>query len=101
MATLQQIIEDAGFDCRSYSGRGMYGKNCLGVVIGEFNQFLSGIFDSVARSEDPQATADILSNAFRSMRQDSMGYDIIVYFPYEEYSEEFEDSEEDEEIDEE
>lgn len=30
---LQELIEEAGFVCCSYSGRAMYGERCLGVVI--------------------------------------------------------------------
>lgn len=42
---LKQIVEDAGFDARSYSGRGMYGLKCLSFNLereeNEFDAFLS------------------------------------------------------------
>ena len=32
---MKQLIEDAGYEYRSYSGRGMFGKSCVGVVLDE------------------------------------------------------------------
>ena len=57
-----RIIENAGYEPRSYSGRGMYGKYCLGVDLPE----ISGL---VRLGGVPLPTTD------------SMGKGIIAYWP--------------------
>jgi len=71
MSTTEEFIEaleDAGYEWRAYSGRAMYGKQCVGVV-------LKGDFDlwHLARN-----LRDINVEAPRT---DSMGHNIIVYWP--------------------
>jgi len=59
---LIEAIEDAGYEARSYSGRGMYGKCCVGVEINrEREAFTLGAkvdcplmcSDSLAAPKDP------------------------------------------------
>jgi hypothetical protein len=61
---------------RGYSGRGMYGRECFGIVVN--NQTTTIMFFMAVREylglEDAIYLAD-------SMRTDNMGYDTIVYFP--------------------
>lgn len=72
--TLQQQIEGWGYKTQSYSGRGMEGRECLGVIIGGINElFLLG-------SRCPH-----FGNV--SVRTDTLGYDTIAYFPGIYYSE--------------
>lgn len=87
MKTIQQLFEDAGYECRSYSGRGMYDKTCLGVEIDRHKDVLevvADVLDSLYENE-PVATLDMLSQALRDSRQDSMGLGTILYFPHERY----------------
>jgi hypothetical protein len=82
---IQKILEDNGYECRSYSGRGMFGKKCLGVVMDDFN-FIPGL-----TQDDCDDLNDYMS--------DNMGLGTIFYWkniPYvEDYNEETVNDEED------
>lgn len=97
MHPLQKLLEDAGYTTCSYSGRGMYGKKCLGVTIknGGYGNFMADMIESVCSLDDSGEINEI-SQATRSMRSDSMGLDEIVYFKDVEYSTDWNDDEEDE-----
>lgn len=61
-----------------YSGRGMYGRTCVGIVLDRYtdtNQALLGV-----ALADTFGTDDAWDIA-RAMRTDSMGLGTIVYFP--------------------
>lgn len=79
---------------RSYSGRGMYGKECLGIVIyntvGVFcAEILRALFNGSVRAAnfseneefDRSDIAEEIAEALSSMCQDAMGLGTIVYFP--------------------
>jgi len=88
---LIQAIEEAGYQARSYSGRGMYGKSCVGVTCGWAEAFTLGVkVGAVLASED---SAEALADLW--VRTDSMGHDMIVYFPGVAWDED-EDEDEDE-----
>lgn len=65
-----------------YSGRGMYGENCFGLVLG--TGAFADIYSIVrALTEKGVFDADLGEDVefVRSMRTDSMGYSTIYYFP--------------------
>lgn len=73
--TLIRAIEDLGLAARSYSGRGMYGRNCVGVTLGrnsEFSEFKLGVAIALALGEDAEHLDPCT---------DTMGLGFIVYFP--------------------
>lgn len=74
---LQEILEGE-FEVRSYSGRGMYGRECLGVDVGrgELGELLAVVVENV-EEDDRYEVAQVL----RGMATDSMGLGMIVYFP--------------------
>jgi|GEM_PF-2775330 len=78
---VQRAFEAIGeFEIRGYSGRAMYGAECLGV---EFDGRLGHVLSELVRyaagleRDDAQELAD----ALRDMRTDSMGRGTIAYFP--------------------
>ena len=80
---LVAAAEAAGLDVRSYSGRGMYGRKCVGIDIDTRNgawlvatQLALAI---VEMSDDPGL--DIAELADLDVHTDSMGLGTIVYFP--------------------
>ena len=82
--TLRNIIEGAGYEARSYSGRGMYGKECLGFTTDDsFMVTMGNILEELAyvhgheTEEKLTAFAKVLKNA----ATDSMGLGTIIYFP--------------------
>ena|SRR5271166_2425024 len=97
---LQTILEDAEYEPQAYSGRGMFGQKCLGVVVRKssggigtmFANVIKGLHDDIPSSMDvEQFTSreldnldtkfDDVASAFENMITDNMGLDIIVYFP--------------------
>lgn len=65
-----------------YSGRGMYGKECIGFVTREYTTFLMAL--TVALIDSMRyATLDntIQWSDLTDVRSDSMGLSTIVYFP--------------------
>ena len=84
MKQLQKILETNGYDCQSYSGRAMYGKTCLGVVISsEQSQFEMGLMVGLGLVDC--WAGDI--EAVKNVRSDSMGLGTVVYWPNIEYDE--------------
>jgi len=87
-AKVKDFAEEGGLDFRgSYSGRCMYGKACVGVVAEDFASFLA-FFAILVRNLEDDNDIESLTN----VRQDSMGRQIIYYWPSIE-SEEFEEDE--------
>lgn len=77
MDSIYKRLDNAGFDTRSYSGRSMYGKTCLGLVIKD-------------HSELPMLHKH-LNNDEMNYLTDSMGLNFIIYWPsipYEKYEDE-------------
>ncbi len=72
---LQAILEDAGLETRSYSGRGMFGDKCLGIVTDD----VGDVFEAVINGVDDD-NRDEVARAMRGLRTDSMGLSTIVYF---------------------
>lgn len=73
---LKKIIDDAGYDTRDYSGRGMYGKRCLAFIIPNGEEF-GAVAEIVYHSDDEE-----IVTMFKDARTDSMGRDdIVIYFP--------------------
>jgi hypothetical protein len=80
-----EVLEEFFDDVRTeYSGRGMYGSNCLGIVTGDSGFSLAQTLME-AREEADEADEDVreLLDAMlsREPRTDSMGLDTIYYWP--------------------
>lgn len=97
---LKQIVEDAGFDARSYSGRGMYGLKCLSFNLereeNEFDAFLSiaESAQSYVESSDDGFKLEDVTAYFMGAKSDSMGLGTVIYFPnieWEEVEDQFEE----------
>lgn len=74
---LQDVLESTIDGVRSYSGRGMYGRSCLGVETDDLGDLFAAVLEELEGEEDTQD----VQPAFKSMRTDSMGRGTIVYFP--------------------
>lgn len=92
---LQSTLEDIGYVPRDYSGRGMMGKTCLGIstpLDGSVGDIFADIIEHI-RNESRGSFLDIvdvfldIAEAFRDMRQDSLGKGSIIYFPNIEFTE--------------
>jgi hypothetical protein len=74
-------FEDAGFDVRSYSGRGMYGKECLGVECDDPVACVLDVIGEFANCTDDKFDVVDLVESLRDPSQDSMGLSSILYWP--------------------
>lgn len=75
---LQEVLELSGIEgVRSYSGRRIYGKTCLGVETSDLGELFAAVLESVEGDDDTRE----IQEAFRQMATDSMGRGTIVYFP--------------------
>lgn len=83
---IQELCKKAGFGVRSYSGRGMYGKECLGVSLDGYDTmqtFIADLLDAVANENSNSIKkVDIIevADAIRDIESDSLGTGKIVYF---------------------
>lgn len=93
--TLQKFLEDAGFECRNYIGRDTI-EGCLAIDlereqnIGDFiSEIISAIMDELGscgefendEMDDFCELLYMLRSWFTSMRIDSTGLNIVIYFP--------------------
>lgn len=60
-----------------YSGRGMYGSTCFGVIVANMSEFLRFMLEI----ERTDCGFDYTNYLADWVNQDSMGYDTIYYFP--------------------
>lgn len=72
-----KIVEATELEHRSYSGRCMYGAVCIGFTTSNMGALLAEL-TSAAAGIDELPTMVV---ALNEMRWDSMGLDIIAYFP--------------------
>lgn len=89
---LQTILDKflPNYELMFYSGRGMFGKECLGISL-KRNDTLGKFFSELLyvvmtkEFEDKLEVIHELQEAFRSMETDSLGMGMVVYFPHTEY----------------
>lgn len=90
---LEEIIENAGYETRRYSGRFMYGKECVAFEVPQEEEF--GAIAEIIYSYVDANFADTdkfweglqsLNRIIESMKLDEMGRDnYILYFPQVKY----------------
>ena len=87
-----ELIDAAGYTVRSYSGRGMNGKQCVGIdtehtdttalVLDLVKEALGGVNTSCGdRAYESIGEVQDLCELLKGARSDSMGHGYIVYFP--------------------
>jgi|SRR6478752_2189543 len=76
-----EAIENCGETPTDYSGRGMYGKRCLGVVCDNPMATLLSILDSFASGANELSEVQELIQELGRPQTDSMGLSSILYFP--------------------
>lgn len=95
MHIIQDILMANEMDCYPYSGSCMYGEKCLGVTVNNIMK----VFAALIEGSDEDNKSEIAHRVERA-RWDSMGYDIVVYFPNITYDNSADETEDDEEEDE-
>ena len=76
---LREVYEDGNveMEVRSYSGRGMYGERCIGVVLGGYT---SAWTLALAIADRNNGNMDLFG--LDAPREDSMGLGRIYYWPH-------------------
>jgi hypothetical protein len=78
---LQTLCEIAELDIRSYSGRSMYGRECL-AVDGDLGAIFGALVLTAAENRNfTLCDEEDLRIGLASVRTDSMGMGSVVYFP--------------------
>lgn len=79
MSKLKELIEYAGYESRSYSGRGMYGEECL-TFSAEDSQ-VEVILNLIEAIDNPANELSDTLEILRRMRVDQLGLGMVYYFP--------------------
>ena len=74
-------LEDLGYETRSYSGRGMYGKSCLGFVVENGDLSKGWVANLIEWAAEHPDEGFIIAGDVAGYRTDSMGLGQIIYFP--------------------
>lgn len=76
------IVTDEENIITDYSGRGMYGEKCLGIVTPNQMELIGYMLEEINDREDSKELINEFSQMIRNCRIDNMGYNYILYFPY-------------------
>ena len=85
----REAIENAGYVTRSYSGRAMYGKKCLGFETSRNQSPIRATAEIMVELGDrcryKEGSQDLelsdFAEFFSDVKEDSMGLGMIIYFP--------------------
>lgn len=82
---LKELVEDSGLDLEfrnSYSGRGMYGRTCVGIV-GSERDCMNVIKEAIKEAHELDETFDFddTVDMLLSFDRDSIAYNVILYWP--------------------
>jgi hypothetical protein len=90
---LKVFFEECGLDVMSYSGRGMFGKECVGVQVDNLGEFFAEVIYGL-EPDDERMDKETLAEAFRNMKTDELGRGMVVYFPKVKWEDSYEPSDE-------
>ena len=76
---LLDAIADAGYDTRSYGGRGMGNKRCASVTL-DSEQEMRGFIAATMRYVPEEFYSEAI-DFFASSLTDNMGRGLVLYFP--------------------
>lgn len=89
---LINLLNDANHSARTYSGRGMFGKECVGVTLDRNtpeSEFIADVIEVIADNEEWDTLREFCS-LLRDSRGDSMGLGSIIYWPQIEWPDDME-----------
>lgn len=76
------LLEDAGLETRSYSGRNMYGSQCVAFEAESESDMIEAIIDVMSKvAYDDIEKLPSMAVMLKGARTDSMGRGLIIYFP--------------------
>lgn len=78
---LMELLESAQLKTRSYSGRGMDGKDCPAFIVESIDEILMAGLLIVQAADDAAMSARSVEEVFRNTHTDDLAKRKIVYFP--------------------
>lgn len=78
---LCQMAQESDYKPRSYSGRGMYGRECLGFACDSVDGFIEDIYERMSGTLMGDSTEAEVRRLLKGRSSDQMGRRYIVYFP--------------------
>lgn len=75
-----EFFENADFNVRRYSGRNMFGTQCVGIEVDSLASLAGEIAEIVADIDDEDLRHEF-AGIIKRMRTDQMGLAYIAYFP--------------------
>lgn len=84
---LKQAVDSIGEGTlRSYSGRGMYGQECIGLVVDSISDYTTIIIQATLFAELDEK-GDLFSFEARTVGMDNMGKGWVFYWPSKQFKE--------------
>ena len=79
---IKEMAEEAGYEFRSYSGRGMFGKQCASVVSDEsMMRTLAALVECCSDTEEAAELLRAMRDDNMGRGDDNMGRGIVLYWP--------------------
>lgn len=79
-SAIQVLAEKAGLTVRSYSGRGMFGKDCLAISGKDEAEIYSELFLATADKTFSSADLILIGQELQTACIDNMGKGVVLYF---------------------
>lgn len=78
---LFDALGSQGLDPREYSGRGMYGRQCIAFDCDMVPEGYADLIEALSRSLMEVASTEDIAELIRFSRYDTCGLGMIIYFP--------------------
>lgn len=82
---IRATVKDTGLEVsfrKSYSGRGMYGRSCIGITgsKAQCQKLIAEVITQMHYNDTDAVTFEEWCDKIMSFELDSMGYDVIMYW---------------------
>ena len=78
---LYDFLSECGYDPRSYSGRGMYGKECIAISTDDSPAMVGFMLGNQFAQQQHAESDDVRLDAIQDTHSDSLGKGVILYWP--------------------
>jgi hypothetical protein len=75
------LLKESGFEPYSYSGRGMYDKECVAVNVNNPVEFGFDLAIQIQKNQDCDYRNEMTAIA-KTYHQDNMGLGFVIYWPH-------------------
>jgi hypothetical protein len=81
---LYNLFRQMGLKPKAYSGRGMYGEECLSVQVESLDAFVGMLAETLLSNRPKLSDSESVEvvACLKAFRSDAMGHDLVIYFPW-------------------